>query len=92
MSRENLSYAICEQQGADQPAHPRSLICPFVVRCLESITPVVAIPKISRLYLASVAEQTRLSLYRLHTAEDRFSHDVAQMFPITQICQKDKDQ
>ena len=35
-SRENLSSEVCEQQGADQPAHPRSLISAFVIRCLES--------------------------------------------------------
>ena len=50
----------------------------FVVRCIESITHIVAISEISRAYLASVAEQTGLSLPWLHTAEDRFSHDMAQ--------------
>ena len=34
---ENVSYAICKQKDADQPAHPRSLISPFVVRCLDSM-------------------------------------------------------
>ena len=57
-----------------------SLISAFVVCCLESITPIVAIPEISGLYLASVAVQTDLSLsWSAHTAEDRFSHDVAQL-------------
>ena len=27
-------YAICDNKGADQPGHPRSLISAFVVRCL----------------------------------------------------------
>ena len=62
-SWDNLSYAICKQQGADQHAH---LISAFVVCCPESITPVVAISEISRLYLASVAEQTSLSLCWSH--------------------------
>ena len=31
-----MSYA--NNKGADQPAHPRSLISAFVVRCLESIS------------------------------------------------------
>ena len=53
---------MCEQQGADQHVHPHCLISAFVVRCLESIIPVVAIPKILRLYLASEAELTSLSL------------------------------
>ena len=29
-------------KGADQPAHPRSLISAFVVRCLGSIIPILA--------------------------------------------------
>ena len=36
-------------KGADQPAHPRSLISAFVVRCLDSIIHVLAISKISSL-------------------------------------------
>ena len=36
-------------KGADQPAHPRSLISTFVVRCLDSIMPLVSISEISRL-------------------------------------------
>ena len=38
-----MSYA--NNKGADQPAHPRSLISAFVVRCLDSI-----------IYLDSIAE------------------------------------
>ena len=37
--------ALCKQKkkkGADQPAHPRSLISAFVVRSLDGIIPVVA--------------------------------------------------
>ena len=49
-------------KGADQPAHPHSLISAFVVRCLDSIIPLVSIFEISSLYLASVAEQAFLSL------------------------------
>ena len=40
---------------------PRSLISAFVVRCLDSITPLVSTSEISNLYLASVAEQAGLS-------------------------------
>ena len=29
-------FVICEQQSADQPAHPRILISAFVVCCLDS--------------------------------------------------------
>ena len=36
-------YAISEQPGADQPAHLRSLVSAFVVRCLDSIIPQLVI-------------------------------------------------
>ena len=55
-----LPYA--NNKGADQPAHPRSLISTFVVRCLDSIIPLVSISEISSVYLASVAAQSGLSL------------------------------
>ena len=42
-----MPYA--NNKGADQPAHPRSLISTFVVRCLNSIMPLVSISEISRL-------------------------------------------
>ena len=55
-----MSYA--KNKDAGQPAHPRSLISVFVIRCWDNTIPVFAISKVSRLYLASVAEQTGLSL------------------------------
>ena len=42
-----MPYA--NNKGADQPAHPRSLISAFIVRCLISTIPILAIAKISRL-------------------------------------------
>ena len=42
-----MSYA--NNKGADQSAHSRSLINAFVVRCLDSIIPLVSIAEISRL-------------------------------------------
>ena len=36
-----MSYA--NNKGKGQPAHPRSLIGVFVVRCLDSIIPILAI-------------------------------------------------
>ena len=42
-----MSYA--NKKGADQPAHPRSLISAFVVRCLDSIISLDSIAEISRL-------------------------------------------
>ena len=44
-----MPYA--NNKGADQPAHPRSLISAFVVRCLDSIIPLVSISEISNLYM-----------------------------------------
>ena len=41
-----ISYA---NNNADQPAHLRSLISTFVVRCLDSIISLVSIAEISRL-------------------------------------------
>ena len=39
-----MPYA--NNKGADQPAHPRSLISTFVVHCLDSMIPLVSISKI----------------------------------------------
>ena len=55
-----MPYA--NNKSADQPAHPRRLICAFVVRCLDSIISLVSISKISSLWLISIAEQVSLSL------------------------------
>ena len=45
----NLFLPYANYKGADQPAHPRSLISAFIVRCLDSIIPLVSIFEISRL-------------------------------------------
>ena len=42
-----MPYA--NNKGADQPAHPRSLISAFVGHCLDSIISLVSIFEISRL-------------------------------------------
>ena len=79
-SWENLFILYVNNKGADQPAHPRSLISAFVVRCLDSMIPlpVVSISEISSLHLVYVAAQAGLS-YLVANPEDRFSHDVAHM-------------
>ena len=41
-----MAYA--NNKGAGQPAHPRSLISAFVVRCLDSVICILAISKVSR--------------------------------------------
>ena len=55
-------YAVCVKKAADQPAHPRSLISAFVVRCLNSMIPLISVSEIASLYLASVAAQASLCL------------------------------
>ena len=55
-----MPYA--NNKGADQPVHLRSLVSAFVIRCLDSIIPLVSKSKISSLSLASVAAQTGLCL------------------------------
>ena len=47
MRKPVLPYA--NKKGADQPAQPRSLISAFIIRCLDSIIPLVSISKISSL-------------------------------------------
>ena len=66
-----MPYA--NNKGADQPAHPCSLISTFVARCQDSIIPLVSIPKISSLYLASVAAWAGLSLLWSQTSKTGFS-------------------
>ena len=65
-----MSYV--NNKGADQPAPPRSLISTFVVRCLDSIIPLLSISRISSLYLATVAEQAGLSLPWSQTPKTSF--------------------
>ena len=45
-----MSYA--NNKGADQPAHPRSLISAFVVHCLDSVMYLVSVTKISSIMLS----------------------------------------
>ena len=65
-------YAYANNKGADQPAHPRSLISAFVVRCLDSTMPLVSISEISSLYLASVTAQAGLCLTWSQTSKASF--------------------
>ena len=60
----------------DLPANLHSLISNFAIRCLDSIIPIHAKAKISRLRLASVAEQVGLSLTWMPTLKT-FSCEVA---------------
>ena len=72
-----MSYV--NNKGADQPAHPRSLISAFAVRCLDSIISLDSIAEMSRLELASVAVQAGLCLAWSKTPEDTFCRVLAQL-------------
>ena len=61
-------------KGVDQPAHPCSLINAFVVRCLDSIMPLVSIPEISSLYIASMTAG-RFEFTLVANPEYRFSRE-----------------
>ena len=83
-SWENLFMPYASNKGEDQPAHLRSLISIFVVRCLDHIIPILAKSKNLRLELASVAQQGSWSHTWSQHPEDRFSHDVAHFMPRNQ--------
>ena len=72
-----MAYA--NNKGADQPAHPRSLISAFVVRSSDSIISPDSIADISRLNLASVAAQVGLCMAWSETPEDTFCRVVVQL-------------
>ena len=78
-----MPYA--NNKGADQPAQPRSLISTFVDRYLDSMICILALSKVSRFYLASVAEQAGLNHTWSKIPEDTFSRDVAQMISMLTV-------
>ena len=72
-------YAIyANNKGADQPAHPRSLISAFVFRCVDSIPSSCYIRNFK--ILASLCLWAgRVESYLVTNPEDRFSRDEAHM-------------
>ena len=70
MRKPVMPYA--NNKGTDQNAHLRSLISAFVIRCLDSIIPLVSISEISSLYLASVAAQAGLNFTWSQTPKTGF--------------------
>ena len=58
--------------------HIRAVGSAFV-RCLDSIIHILAISKISRLYITAEAQQAGLSLTWSHTSKDGPSRDVAHL-------------
>ena len=61
-------------KGADQHAHPCSQISAFVVRCLDSIIPLLAIAE-----TVPIAEKAGLSLTWSQTPKTGFSRDAAHL-------------
>ena len=59
-------------KGADQPAHPRSLISANIIRYLESIISRLTIGEISVFWLVSVADETGLSVALSETPKTGF--------------------
>ena len=72
---KNCLRGFANNTGADQPAHPLSLISAFVIRFPESFICKLASGEISIFKLVSVAEETRFVV----NPENRFSHDEAYM-------------
>ena len=72
MSWENLLMPYANNKGADQPAHSRSLNSTFIVHCLDFITSLVYIPKISSFCLASVDVQAGFCLSWSQTPKTGF--------------------
>ena len=72
-------------KGADQPAHPRSLISTFVIRCLDSIISLVSLFAISWLTcLCSWAGW--FESYLVENPDDRFFRDEAHVTFYTTQC------
>ena len=72
MSWENLFMPYANNKGADQLAHPHSLTSTLIFPCLYSLIPILAISKVSRLQVASEAEQAGLSLTWMETLREVF--------------------
>ena len=47
VTQENMSLGFVNNEGTDQTAHPRSLICDFVIRYLETTVAKLVSCKIS---------------------------------------------
>ena len=63
---------VANNTGADQPAHPHSLISAFVIRFLESIISRLATGEIPTFQLVFVAEENDLKLALSETPKTGF--------------------
>ena len=82
-SEKTCLREFANSKGADQPAHPRSLISIFVIRLLNSVISMLAKSEILFFKFASVADQAGLNLTLSVNPKDKFSrvgaHQVVQL-------------
>ena len=71
-SRENQTLLPANNKGADQHAHPRSLISGFIIHWLESIVGKLGSRNISIPQLVLVAQQACLSLTMFEISKTGF--------------------
>ena len=84
-SWENLFIPYANNKGADQSAHPRSVISAFVVRCLDRIILLVSISEISSLFCGWAG---RFESTLVANPEYRFSRDEAQVYLVLHRVQR----
>ena len=70
--RPRCEISFANKKGADQPAHPHSLISAFVMRLLESIIYKLDTSEISIYYVVSVAEQAGFGMTISETLKTGF--------------------
>ena len=78
VSWENLLMPYANNNGADQTAHPRSLISAFVFR--DCIIPLLVIAEIWKNLASLCSWAGRFESYLVETPEGRVSRDVAQFW------------
>ena len=76
----NSAIGVCEQKGADQLAHPRSLISAFAIHLLNSFILKLAPSEISLFYLVSVAEKAGFGMILSETLKTGLSHRCSFIF------------
>ena len=84
-SWENLFVSYAINKGADQPAHPRSLISAFVLRCLDSIISLSFLMCNFKTLASLWSWAGWFESYLVANPEDRFSRDEAQLLGIIWI-------
>ena len=73
----NLFLPYTNNKGAHQPAHPRSMISTFVIRCLDSIISLSFYIRNLKPLASFCGCAGRFESYLVENPKDRFSHDEA---------------